>query len=442
MLDLTSAPPAPGESDLDLLVAIATTGALDRAARVLGLTRAAVDRRLSAVQQGMGVRLVAGRPGSLTLTHAGTRLVAAGRRLRSAAADAARDLARGAPSPADAGAGVPEAPATPGRLRVAATCGPWLTIAEELAARDRGLLLDVVPAAAGTGAALLAAGQVDVAYEWWPDGAGDAGDRHVHQVVDEPLWIALPVDHPQAGRDRVALRDLTAERWVVRTDPASEALTRAVHARLGIRAGLLPVRSAALGRGLVARGDAVGLTSPLTRPVVPGSNVVRPTVEAPVRRFVLAAAPAADAGWVRLLLRGLARHYAALAAARNPRYHAGLRLRVPPGAAGDVDVGLDDVLLLQTVSRCGSLNRAAPRLLLSQPAASRRIQRLERRLGVPLLARTNRGAVLTADGERLLRAVAGPDAEYRAVVAAVRAAGARRGPDRGSSGRAQIQQPT
>jgi DNA-binding transcriptional LysR family regulator len=47
--------------------------------------------------------------------------------------------------------------------------------------------------------------------------------------------------------------------------------------------------------------------------------------------------------------------------------------------------------------------RAALRVGVAQPALSRAIARLERRLGVPLLARTSRRVTLTAAGEVLLR---------------------------------------
>ncbi|MFJ4840094.1 LysR family transcriptional regulator [Streptomyces sp. NPDC088746] len=50
----------------------------------------------------------------------------------------------------------------------------------------------------------------------------------------------------------------------------------------------------------------------------------------------------------------------------------------------------------------GSLNRAAQRLLLSQPSLSRQIIHLERELGQRLLQRTSRGVELTPAGQALL----------------------------------------
>src|SRR5258708_33226144 len=55
--------------------------------------------------------------------------------------------------------------------------------------------------------------------------------------------------------------------------------------------------------------------------------------------------------------------------------------------------------LLLSVARLGSLGLAAAEHGISQPAASTRIRRLERQLGVPLIERSPRGSHLTADGE-------------------------------------------
>jgi DNA-binding transcriptional LysR family regulator len=55
--------------------------------------------------------------------------------------------------------------------------------------------------------------------------------------------------------------------------------------------------------------------------------------------------------------------------------------------------------LLLSVARLGSLGLAAAEHGISQPAASTRIRRLERRLGVTMIERTPRGSRLTPDGE-------------------------------------------
>jgi DNA-binding transcriptional LysR family regulator len=55
--------------------------------------------------------------------------------------------------------------------------------------------------------------------------------------------------------------------------------------------------------------------------------------------------------------------------------------------------------LLLSIAETGSVGRAAQRHGISQPSASARIARLERRLGVPLLVRSSRGSLLTPAGQ-------------------------------------------
>src|SRR5579875_2763125 len=60
---------------------------------------------------------------------------------------------------------------------------------------------------------------------------------------------------------------------------------------------------------------------------------------------------------------------------------------------------LVDLDLLLSVAELGSVGRAATAHGISQPSASTRLARLERRLGVALLARSPRGSKLTPAGE-------------------------------------------
>src|ERR1700758_4112451 len=55
--------------------------------------------------------------------------------------------------------------------------------------------------------------------------------------------------------------------------------------------------------------------------------------------------------------------------------------------------------LLLSVARLGSLGLAAAEHGISQPAASTRIRRVERQLGLSLIERSPRGSRLTPDGE-------------------------------------------
>lgn len=55
-----------------------------------------------------------------------------------------------------------------------------------------------------------------------------------------------------------------------------------------------------------------------------------------------------------------------------------------------------------TIADCGSMNEAAKRLFLSQPSLSETIRELEREIGLQIFLRSNRGIVITPEGEEFL----------------------------------------
>ena len=54
------------------------------------------------------------------------------------------------------------------------------------------------------------------------------------------------------------------------------------------------------------------------------------------------------------------------------------------------------------VARCGSINEAAKRLFITQPSLSSAIRELETEIGLTLFIRTNRGILLSPDGDEFL----------------------------------------
>jgi DNA-binding transcriptional LysR family regulator len=69
----------------------------------------------------------------------------------------------------------------------------------------------------------------------------------------------------------------------------------------------------------------------------------------------------------------------------------------------DLRMDLHQLRTFVAIADAGGVTRAAARLNLSQPAATRQIQSLEATLGVTLFARVGRRVQLTSDGEDLLR---------------------------------------
>jgi DNA-binding transcriptional LysR family regulator len=96
--------------------------------------------------------------------------------------------------------------------------------------------------------------------------------------------------------------------------------------------------------------------------------------------------------------------------AAGPRADGGAGVRLEP----------EDLHLLRMVQRAGSLNRAAPLLLTTQPALTRRVHLLERSTGRPLLRRTPRGTALSAAATQLLAQTEPAEAALTALVARFR----------------------
>ena len=69
-------------------------------------------------------------------------------------------------------------------------------------------------------------------------------------------------------------------------------------------------------------------------------------------------------------------------------------------------ISYDASRVFYTVARLGSFTKAAGALLSSQPNLTRTIRNLESALGCTLFVRSNRGAVLTPEGEKLFARVA------------------------------------
>ena len=55
-----------------------------------------------------------------------------------------------------------------------------------------------------------------------------------------------------------------------------------------------------------------------------------------------------------------------------------------------------------TIAESGSLNEAAKRLYLAQPSLTSAVKDLENELGITIFSRTNKGVLLTAEGEEFL----------------------------------------
>lgn len=418
--------------DLSLLDAVGQCGDLGEVARRAGARHAAVERQLDRLDRAVGLPLTLRSRHTARLTSAGSRLLVAGRRFYHQIDLAARTHIFGHGS---------EAVDAPEVLSIAST-EPLLEEVVEDAAALLGLLLSVRHEAPHRVAGQLAGYHVDAMYTWSLDSPRHSLDRatRTYAVLDDPLWVILPRDHPLAARETVSLADLRDETWVSETGPTAEILVSRVFQTAGLPSPTrLRVTDASVARGMLRRGDAIGLGSPTHPAVLDPSLVRRSLAERPRRTTSLLVDPT-------IVPRTVARRLAALIADRHLRRFAEQHrdlLHEPwwsnwyvehaerladgapdpaptPTPAETRKLDVADLHLLQAVAQHGSINRAAAVLCISQSALTRRIHRLEQSLGAHLLLRSPRGTELTGPTRRFLHQLTRYEAEFRDAATACR----------------------
>jgi DNA-binding transcriptional LysR family regulator len=143
--------------------------------------------------------------------------------------------------------------------------------------------------------ARLRAGELDLALLF--EFAGESlltADVERAELLEDPMYLALPRAHTLASRERVRLQDLAGEAWVQTSSssPCARHVVRSCHA-----AGFEPNVAFESDdyqtvQGLVAAGVGVALIPELALSVVREDIVVRALSPAPPVRQVIAATPA------------------------------------------------------------------------------------------------------------------------------------------------------
>jgi DNA-binding transcriptional LysR family regulator len=192
---------------LRVLHAIATYGSVTGAADALHVTTSAISQQMAKLEREAGQRLLERSGRGVRLTDAAELLVTHASRMLALAERAQADL--------EAHSG-----AVAGRLRLAA----FATAARGLvppALRDLRhdhprLHVGLEEAEPHETVPRVARGDLDlsIAQDWFnaplalPDGLSRAG------LLDDVADVALPEDHPLAGRDAVDIEELSGEPWV------------------------------------------------------------------------------------------------------------------------------------------------------------------------------------------------------------------------------------
>jgi DNA-binding transcriptional LysR family regulator len=269
---------------LRVLREVAAHGSFSAAAEALSYTQSAVSQQIAALEREAEARLVERSPRGVRLTDAGRALVVHADVILARLADAEEEL--------QAIAGL-----RGGRLRLGAFASACATLMPLAVARFRerhpSVELSLEPAEPEDGLRLLRAGACDLvlSIETTFATTTDADVDRVH-LLDDPMYLMMPRDHPLAGRARIRLEDFADEAWMVgaiATCPDASIFLRACAA-----AGFEPRIAFHLDdyhamQGFVAAGMGVSVIPDLALVAVRDDIVIRSLgARPPVRRIVAA----------------------------------------------------------------------------------------------------------------------------------------------------------
>jgi DNA-binding transcriptional LysR family regulator len=272
---------------LRVLREVAHRGSISAAANALDYTQSAVSQQIAALEAETGLALLERHPRGVTLTAAGQTLVghAEGILAQLEAAEEALQAISGLRG---------------GRLRMASFPSAGATLMPRAIAEFRSAHPDVeLSLAEGEPeeiAPRLRGGELDLALLFEFDGQSlDAGRATRVELIDDPMFLALPREHRLAARERLRLADLAGEAWVQTSEDSncSRHVVRCCHA-----AGFEPNVAFESDdyqtvQGLVAAGVGVALIPRMALSPAREDIAVRSLVDGPVRSVIAATPPSA-----------------------------------------------------------------------------------------------------------------------------------------------------
>jgi DNA-binding transcriptional LysR family regulator len=267
---------------LRVLREVAARGSFSAAAEALHFTQSAVSQQIAALEREAETTLVERNARGVRLTEAGEVLVRHTDVILARLDDAEAEL--------HALSGL-----RGGRLRLAAFPSAGASIAPTAIARFRalhpGVELSMIPAEPPEGQEKLRSGEVDIALMIetpWAECNNDRTLERVH-LLDDPMFVCLPRDHPRAGKSKLRLEDLRDEAWILGSGDACP--DGSIFLRACERAGFEPTIAFNSDdypaiQGFVAAGVGVALIPDLALTSVREDVVIRSlTPRAPVRRI-------------------------------------------------------------------------------------------------------------------------------------------------------------
>lgn len=265
---------------LRILREVADKGSFSAAAESMHLTQSAVSQQVAALEKETGTKLLDRNHGRVRLTDPGAALVGHAEAVIARLDEAERELAD-------------IAELRGGRLRMVSfpTAGATL-VAKAVPAFSRKypeVELQLDEAEPEESIPGIKAGEYDLALAYDFDSVPFGEDRDVerHFLLEERMQVALPADHPLAGRSSVGLEQLCDEAWACGVRPSS---CRENVIQWSRSAGFEPRIHFASDdyqviQSLVAAGMGVALVPELLLTGrQPGISVVDVTPRSPVRR--------------------------------------------------------------------------------------------------------------------------------------------------------------
>jgi DNA-binding transcriptional LysR family regulator len=184
---------------------VAVRGSFSAAAEALSFTQSAVSQQIAALEREAGATLVQRSARGVRLTEAGEALVRHTDAIMARLAEAEAEL--------EAIAGL-----RGGRLRMAAFESAGATLMPPAIAdfrrRHPAVELSLSLSEPEDCIPLLRSGDLDLAIVF--ESAVQRADDGIHRVrlIEDPMFLVLPRDHPLASRRRVRLADLAGEAWI------------------------------------------------------------------------------------------------------------------------------------------------------------------------------------------------------------------------------------
>ena len=272
---------------LRVLREVAHRGTISAAADALDYTQSAVSQQIAALEAETGLALLERHPRGVTLTAAGQTLVghAEGILAQLQAAEEALQAISGLRG---------------GRLRMATFPSAGATLVPQAIAGFRaahpGVELSLAEGEPEDIAPRLRGGELDLALLFEFEGQSlDAGRATRVELLEDPMFLALPREHRLATRGRLRLADLAGEAWV-QTSAESNCARHVV--RCCLAAGFEPNVAFESDdyqtvQGLVAAGVGVALIPHMALSAPRKQIAVRSLADGPVRKVLAATAPSA-----------------------------------------------------------------------------------------------------------------------------------------------------